>query len=144
MIAFPPDITFVIQIVSFFILWMGLKRLVFDPTLAVLEERRQRTAGVRAQAAELRSEADRLAATVEQKLAEVRAEVRRRGEAARSAAEEEERRVLEAAHEQAAAHVRQQRALVRAQAEAARKALSEERAALARLIVAKVVGVEQG
>jgi F0F1-type ATP synthase membrane subunit b/b' len=52
MIAFPPDITFVIQIISFFVLWFGLKRLLFDPVLQVVDERKARTVGVREEAAQ--------------------------------------------------------------------------------------------
>jgi magnesium transporter len=32
-----PDFTLVIQIITFLILWFGLKRLLFDPTLHILD-----------------------------------------------------------------------------------------------------------
>lgn len=143
MIAFPPDITFAIQIVSFFVLWMGLKRLVFDPVLRVLEERHARTDGVRAQAVEIRSGVDRDAAAFDQTMVQVRSEIGREGDAARNATDEEERRVLAAAREQAAGQLREQREQVRAQADAARSALAGESGKLANLIVQKVVGVER-
>lgn len=143
MIAFPPDITFVIQIVSFVVLWMGLKRLLFDPVLGVLDERRARTVGVRTQAAELRAEAERTAAAFDQKLTQVRTEVGRETDAARNATDEEERRVLAATREQAAAQLREQREQVRVQADAARAALVGESGKLADLIVRKVVGAER-
>jgi F-type H+-transporting ATPase subunit b len=140
MIAFPPDITFVIQIVSFFLLWMGLKRLLFDPVLKVLEERRARTEGVRAQAAQLRSEVERAAAAFDLKIAQVRSEIGLEADAARNATDDEERRVLATARDQANAHIREESERVRAQADAARSSLAGESAELAGRIVERVVG----
>lgn len=144
MIAFPPDISFVIQIVSFFILWLGLKRLLFDPVLAVIDERQARTTGVRDEAAQLRSNAVAAEADFDARMAQVREDVGRQTDAARQATDEEERQVLATARDQAAATLKEQRDQVRAQAEAARSELAGEAGQLSQLIVAKVVGGGRG
>lgn len=140
MIAFPPDITFVIQIVSFFLLWLGMKRLIFDPILHVIDERKARTTGVLEEASQLRAGAAATEAQYDQRLAEVRAELGRDTDAARHASEEEEHRILLTAREQAASLLKDQRDQLRGEAEAARSQLAGEADRLAQLIAGKVVG----
>jgi hypothetical protein len=72
MLTFPPDISFVVQIVSFLVLWFGLKRLLFDPALHVLEERERRTVGARDAADGLRKAAEGSAADNEQRMKAIR------------------------------------------------------------------------
>lgn len=143
MIAFPPDITFVIQIVSFLVLWLGLKRLIFDPVLAVIDERSARTTGVREEAAQLRLNAEAAETDFDGRMLQVREDVGRQTDASRTATEEEERQVLATAREQAAATLKAQRDQIRSQANAARAELAGEAGQLAQLIVAKVVGGER-
>jgi F0F1-type ATP synthase membrane subunit b/b' len=139
MIEFSPE-SFVIQIVSFFVLWFGLKRLLFDPFLEVLERRQARTAGVRQEAAALHAEVDRSATAFDERLIQVRDEIGGTADTARNATDEEERRILATARERAAAHLREQRDQLQAEAQAARSALAGESNQLASLIVKKVVG----
>jgi len=47
MLTFPPDYTFLVQIVSFLILWQLLRRLAWAPMLRLLEERDERRIGYR-------------------------------------------------------------------------------------------------
>lgn len=140
MIAFPPDITFVIQIVSFLVLWLGLKRLMFDPVLQVIDERRARTTGVLEEAAALRSGAAGAEAEHTQRLQNVRDEIARDSGTARHASEQEERQVLATARDQAAAQLKERRDRMRADADAAAAQLRGETNQLAQLIVGKVVG----
>lgn len=140
MISFPPDITFVIQIVSFLVLWLGLKRLMFDPVLQVIDERRARTTGVLAEAAGLRSGAAGAEAEHGQRMRQVRDEIGREADAARHATEQEERQVLATARDQAAVLLKERRDRIRAEADAAGAQLRGEASQLAQLIVGKVVG----
>jgi F-type H+-transporting ATPase subunit b len=140
MIAFPPDITFVIQIISFFVLWLGLKRLMFDPLLQVIDERKARTTGVMQEAGRLRSGAASAEAQFDQRMVDVRAELSRETDTARHATEEEEHRVLAIARDQSAALLKERRDQLRAEADAARSQLAGEASQLARLIAGKVVG----
>ncbi len=140
MIAFPPDITFVIQIVSFLVLWVGLKRLMFDPLLQVIDERKARTTGVLEEAAGLRSSAAKTETDYEQSMERIRSDLARETDTARHATDEEERQILATARDQAAARLKEQRDQVRAEADAARSQLAGEATQLAQLIVGKVVG----
>jgi len=139
----PPDITFVIQIVSFFVLWFGLKRLLFDPVVQVIDARRARTVGVREEAAQLRANAAQTEAEFDSQMSAVREELGTQSDGARHATDNEERQILAAARDQAAARLKEQREQVRAQAEAAGAELAGESASLAGLIVRKVVGEQR-
>jgi F0F1-type ATP synthase membrane subunit b/b' len=138
MIEFSPE-SFVIQIVSFFVLWFGLKRLLFDPFLEVLERRRARTLGVREEAAGIHSDIGRSAAEFDQQLMRVRDQISRTSDTARGATDEEERRVVTLARERAAAFLQEQREELRTEVEAARTALAGESSHFADLIVKKIV-----
>lgn len=139
MLTFPPDITFVIQIASFLILWFGLKRLLFDPVLHVLEAREARTAGALREAAELKATAAVSAADYERRMHDVRLSVAAETEAARTAAQVEERRVITEAREHASTQLAQLRESLLRQATAARPAVTAEARELAGRIVERVV-----
>ncbi|MBI3785784.1 MAG: hypothetical protein HY270_20515 [Deltaproteobacteria bacterium] len=109
MLTLPPDFTFVIQLISFFILWMGLKRLLFDPMLQVLEAREARTAGAHKTAAEMRATAATAAADYERHLQEVRSSVGADNQSARATVEAEERKVINEARDQAGLQLSQLR-----------------------------------
>ena len=68
------DYTVLVQIVSFLFLWFLLTRLLFRPFVALLEERERRTDGVKAVAASLSAEAERLRAEYESAIARARDE----------------------------------------------------------------------
>jgi F-type H+-transporting ATPase subunit b len=140
MIAFPPDITFVIQVISFFALWLGLKQLVFDPFLRVIDERRARTTGVREEAEQLRSGAITREAQYDQRIEQVRADIGRETDASRHATEEEEHQIIVTARDQAAARLKQRREQIEADATSASSQLAAEASQLAQLIAGKVVG----
>jgi F-type H+-transporting ATPase subunit b len=140
MLAFPPDFSFFVQILSFVVLWVGLKRLLFDPMLQVLEERDARTAGARKMAAEMRAAADSSAADHERRLQELRAAVAADGQSARAAVEAEERKLINAARDQAAAELSQLRDNLTRQAESARVGIAAEARTLATQMVERVVG----
>jgi F-type H+-transporting ATPase subunit b len=139
----PPDITFVIQIVSFFALWLGLKRLLFDAVLEVIEKRKARTVGVREEAAQLRLDATQSEAEFDRQMSQVREELGRQADSARHASDAEERQILATARDQAAARLKEQRDQVRTQAESAGAVLAGESASLAAAIVRKVVGEQR-
>jgi F-type H+-transporting ATPase subunit b len=140
MLTFPPDFSFVIQIASFLVLWFGLKRLLFDPVLHVLEEREARTSGAQHRAVELKAEAEVSAAEYERRLHESRVASFAEAEVARSASRDEERRILAEVREQASAQLAQLRDNLGRQAEAARPALASEARDLASLMAERVVG----
>ena len=140
MLTFPPDISFVIQIASFLVLWFGLKRLLFDPVLRVLDEREARTLGTRQAADELTSAAHGARAEYDRRIHEVRLALSGEMDAARVDTQRLERRVTSEAREQASAQLMQLRDSLGRQAEAARTALATDARDLAGRIFERVVG----
>ena len=140
MLTFPPDFSFVIQIGSFLLLWFGLKRLLFDPVLAVLEERDARTFGLRREATRIKAVTDVSAAEYEQRMREVRIALAAEADATRAATQADERRVLADARERASAQLTQLRENLSRQADAARPILVAEASDLSIRIFERVIG----
>lgn len=137
---FPPDIGFVIQIALFLVLWFVLKRWLFDPTLRVLEARRQRTSGQLAEAERLREETVRMRNEYEARLQQARVAARDEVARIREEAEAEEARLLEAARAEAAAVVQEVRARVANEIEAARATMARDAAELSVEAAEKILG----
>jgi F-type H+-transporting ATPase subunit b len=140
MLTFPPDISFVIQIASFLILWIGLKRLLFDPFLQVLETRESHTQGAVREAAAMKSDAEQSATEYERRMREVRHSLAAEAETAHQATQNEERRVLSEARDHASTQLMQLRDNLGRQAEAARPTLTSEARDLATQMFERVVG----
>jgi F-type H+-transporting ATPase subunit b len=140
MLTFPPDFSFVVQIVSFLVLWFGLKRLLFDPALHVLEERERRTVGERHAADGLRKTAELSAAEYERRLHEIRVQLAGDAEGSRNANQTEERKLLSDARQQASAQLMQLRESLGRQATDARPALASEAQTLAGQMLERVMG----
>jgi F-type H+-transporting ATPase subunit b len=139
MLTFPPDFSFVIQIASFLILWFGLKRLLFDPMLQVLEEREARTSGARHAAAEMNAAAQLSQDEYERRMHDVRLALSAEADAVRSANQAEEQRLLSETRTQANTQLSQLRDSLRRQAEEVRPALTAEARDLASRIMERVV-----
>lgn len=140
MLAFPPDTSFLIQIVSFLVLFVGLKNLIFDPTMKVIEERERRTAGAAHAAHDLKDESARHAAEYDAKLQAVRAELSAATEAARVEIEGEERRIVNGARNSASEQLTTVRARLSEQATQARQKLAGDASGLAAQVFERVVG----
>ncbi len=109
MLSFPPDATFVVQFVSFFVLLALLNRWLFAPFLALLDERHRRSEGALEAAESDRSRAEQIQEQIESELTAARVEATTRAEEVRRAAREEERRIFAAAEAQAAARLEELR-----------------------------------
>ena len=140
MLTFPPDFSFVIQIASFVVLWFGLKRLLIDPVLQVLEQRDARTSGAQREAAAITAAANVSAADYERRIHAARIAAFAETEAARGATQAEEQRVLSEARQQAGAQLALLRENLRLQAEAARPALAIDARDLAARVAERVIG----
>ena len=140
MLTFPPDSSFLIQIASFFILWFGLKRLLFDPVMDVLEAREARTTGMVRETANLKSAADDSAAQYARRMREVHQQLAGESEKARAATETEERQLISGAREQGSAQLMQVRDSLSRQAEAARALLASEAQDLSARMLERVTG----
>ena len=140
MLTFPPDISFVVQIASFLVLWFGLKRLLFDPALRVLEDRDRRTVGERHVADGLRKTAALSAEDYERRMHEIRVKLAAGAEDSLNVIRTEERKILSDAREQASAQLTQLRDSLGRQASDARPALAAEAHALAGHMLERVIG----
>jgi F-type H+-transporting ATPase subunit b len=140
MLTFPPDISFVIQIISFLALWFGLKRLLFDPFQQVLDTREARTSGTTHAAAQMREAANLAKQEYERRLHAVRQTLATEAAAAHAAAQAAEQEVLGAARQQASAQLAQLRDHLNQEAVAARAALAADARGLADRLVERVVG----
>jgi F-type H+-transporting ATPase subunit b len=140
MLTFPPDSSFLIQIASFFILWLGLKRLLFDPVMDVLEAREARTTGMVRETANLKSAADHSAAEYDRRMREVHQQLSAESEKARAATATEERQFISSAREQGSAQLMQVRDSLSRQAESARALLASEAQELSARMLERVTG----
>lgn len=140
MLTFPPDYTFVIQIISFLLLWAALKRLTFDPMLRVLEQRDERTRGSQQQAEQLRLSAQTAAEEYESSLRQVRHSALQEGEIERKRAAEEQQRLLNAARAEADAELARLRSDLASQVAQAEKSLAVEAQAIAALMAERATG----
>jgi len=134
------DGTFAIQIVSFLILWVALKRLLFEPMMAVLEERQSRTAGSHEAASHMHADVAAMRADYERHTRAAREKSLADLEESRKLTASEERAVLGAARDQAAARIALARTEIGRQVESARATLRADGAALAAQLAQKVVG----
>jgi F-type H+-transporting ATPase subunit b len=125
------DLSFLVQLILFGILWFGLKKLVFDPVLDVLDERRKRTVAAQEEAERLIRAAETARAEYEQSLHTKRIEMAQETSAARTAALEESQRALANARAAAQEEISRLRALVNAQVEDARRGLATQADAIA-------------
>lgn len=136
------DGTFAIQIASFLILWVILKRLLFEPTVAVLDERDARTRGSHEAASHMHANVAAMRAEYDQRVRAARETSIAELEASRKLTASEERTVLGAARDQAAARIAKARTDVSRQAEAAHAELRADAARLGSELVQKVGGRE--
>jgi F-type H+-transporting ATPase subunit b len=140
MLTFPPDISFVVQIISFVVLWFGLKRLLFDPTIHVLEERERRTVGEQQAAAGLRKDAERSAEDYERRMQALRATLATDAEAAFKDVEAAANAIVAQAREQTGTELMQLRDALARQARDARPGLASEADALGAQMLERVLG----
>ena len=137
---FPPDISFAIQIVLFLILWATLKRWLFDPTLRVLDARRERTSGQLAEAERLREETAKMRCDYEAALQAARVAAREESTRIRGETEAEEARILASARAEAGEIVRGVRSRVAIEVEAARATMARDAAELSVEAAERILG----
>ncbi len=140
MIAFPPDFSFYIQIVSLLLLFAALNELLFRPVLRVLDERAARTVGVRAQAESMNRASDAAKDEHDRRLDEVRRTLAAETESERATTAEKERAILGAAQQEASARLAERRDAIAQQAASARQQLASDARDIADRMVDRVIG----
>jgi len=140
MLTLPPDFTFLIQLGTFFVLFLVLSRLLFAPFLELLEEREARTSGDVASAAASRAEVQRLLAHLDSELSKARAAANAEVEATRARTREEVAVLYQKAHAEAAARLSELRQQVEAATRDARSTLRDDARTIADAMAAAVLG----
>jgi F-type H+-transporting ATPase subunit b len=134
------DFTAVYQIVLFLVLWAVLDRVLFRPYLKLLDERERRTGGARTEIAELQTQAERLRAQYEEKIAVAEAEGRTTRETILAGAREQRDAIIGSAREKAARMLETVRGELASQMQKERQLALVEASNVARDMARKVLG----
>lgn len=134
------DLSLVVQIVLFLILWSILRRVLFGPVGRLMAERERRTEGAHAEARALSDEGKALQEQYDAAIAKARAE----GEAIKGEIREEAARarnvILSQGRDAATQKIQEIREEVRKEMDAARAVASTNAEALAQEMAEKVLG----
>ncbi len=131
MLQLPPDETFYVEVLLFLGFAFLMRRLIWQPLLHALHERSKSTIGAQKEAATMKEEAAALRKRMESTIEQARIAGHDAGEAVRREAEAEERRLIDAAHAEAASVLDEVRSRVARETEAARSELRSHAEALA-------------
>jgi F-type H+-transporting ATPase subunit b len=137
------DITILFQLGIFLVLLTVLNVILFRPFLRLLEKRYERIEGRREQAELLRSQGTADSEAYQLRMREARAAAQREREALRNQGRQEQRRLLNQARAEIAASLNHARRAISEAEEITRKNLSAGTSALARQLVAKVLGAKE-
>lgn len=140
MIKLPPDITFIIQLVGFVVLWQVLRVVLFVPMQQALKVRAERTGGARTRAEAFVAEAAQIEASIQAGLTEAKRDGALLADEIRRRAEAEEQTILARYRGEAASLLERERALTDSQISSARAPLESEAARLAGSVVQRVLG----
>ncbi|MBI3302790.1 MAG: ATP synthase F0 subunit B [Deltaproteobacteria bacterium] len=140
MLSFPPDWTFVFQIALFLVLWTFLRRFLFEPNLAVLKTREQRSAGTLKEASRVKAEAEEMGTQYTARLAETRVGAIQQVDAVYREAEEQARNLIKAAHAEAERTLAGMRVTLGQELAEARRGLEERTPDFSREIAQKLLG----
>jgi F-type H+-transporting ATPase subunit b len=139
-LTFPPDWTFLFQIALFLILWTFLRRYLFEPNLAVLHNREQRSAGALKEARQIKAEAEAMSEQYKTRLAEARSGAMQQVDAIYREADEQAQQLIDTARAEAARHIADMRANLKQELSEARRGLEERVPDFARDITEKLLG----
>lgn len=139
MLSFPPDWTFIAQIVLFLIVWTCLRRLLFEPNLSVLKTRKQRTEGAMQESARVKADVEQMNEQYRARLATTRTEARQKVDTIYKNAELQARSVVEAARKEAAKSTASIRQTLSQDVENTRQSLEELLPQFARKISEKLL-----
>jgi F-type H+-transporting ATPase subunit b len=136
------DLTFLVQLVLFVGLTIVLKPVLFDPMLALFEEREKRIDGAKVQARRIDEKSATALAKYEAEMAKARAAAHAEREKIRAAALEREQQILAEVRAATAKVIEDGKRAAQAEAQRVRAALSSEASAIARELASRVLGRE--
>ncbi|MBM4255615.1 MAG: ATP synthase F0 subunit B [Deltaproteobacteria bacterium] len=130
----------VFQIILFLAVWMFLRKFLFEPHLAVLQQRTQRSEGALKEAQQVRADAESIETRYKTQLAETRTGTMQQVDTVYRAAEEQAKVVTDEARSEANQTLANMRASLLQEIEAARKDLESRTPEFARTIAEKLLG----
>ncbi len=138
------DYTVIVQAVAFLVFWFLLTRLLFKPFVGLLEERERRTEGVKAEAAALREEGERLLKEYEYAIAKARDEGRAAKEKIVQEGRQARERLLTQAREEAARMLEAVREEIEKELQKGQEIAAREAQAIAQQMAEKIIGRKVG
>ena len=136
--------TVLVQIVAFLALWFLLSKLLFRPFIALLEERENRTEGLKTAAASLTAEAERLRAEYESAIAKANEEGATVKETIMQEARRTRERLLAESRAQAAERLTAVQEEIQKEMRQGRELALQEAAAISRQMAEKILGRKVG
>ena len=134
------DSSIVYQIVLFLVLWIVLRRVLFQPYLQLLEERERKTTGAQQESTDLEHEGAQLRAQYEEKIAQAQAAAFAAKETILQEGRRERERVLSQARDEAMAMLDGVRREVESQLQRERQLAVDEASSVAQEMVRKILG----
>ena len=134
------DYIVLIQVVAFLFFWFLLTRLLFRPFLGLLAERERRTEGVKAKAASLKEEGERLRKEYEYGISKARDEARAVKESIVQEGRQTRERLLTQAREEAARMLEAVREEIHKELQRGRELAQREADSIAQQMVEKILG----
>ena len=134
------DQSLIFQAVLFLVLWMFLRKFLFEPHLAVIQQRTQRSEGALKEAQQVRADAESIETRYKAQLAETRTGTMQQVDAVYRAAEEQAKSLTDAARAEANQTLATMRVSLQQEIDAARKDLEARAPEFARTISEKLLG----
>ncbi len=136
------DLTVLVQLGLFVILFVACNKFLFQPYLALRERRRAGIEGAKAEAETMSAQADSKLASYEKQLGAARARAGEEARKIRSEAAAEEKRVMDEAKAAAQNAIDAAQTKVRSETEAARKELLTQASSLSTKMASRLLGRE--
>jgi F-type H+-transporting ATPase subunit b len=134
------DQSLVFQVILFLALWMFLRKFLFEPYLAVMQQRTQRSEGALKEAQQVRTDAESIETRYKAQLAETRTGTMQQVDTVYRAAEEQAKTLTDAARAEANQTLATMRVNLQQEIDAARKDLEARAPEFARTISEKLLG----
>ena len=134
------DQSILFQIVLFLALWMFLRKFLFEPHLAVMQQRTQRSEGAVKEAQQVRADAESIEGRYKTQLAETRTGTMQQVDTVYRAAEEQAKALTDAARAEANQTLATMHASLQQEIAAARQELEARTPEFARTITEKLLG----
>ena len=134
------DQSLIFQVVLFLALWMFLRKFLFEPHLAVMQQRTQRSEGALKEAQQVRADAESIEERYKSQLAQTRTGTMQQVDTVYRAAEEQAKALTDAARTEANQTLATMRVSLQQEIAAAKQDLGARVPEFARTIAEKLLG----